>query len=58
MLGNYDLNVIERALFKESFEIQWVREQQEINEELLADPKVFGLLLSMIKELSIFEKIC
>ncbi|CAD8069682.1 unnamed protein product [Paramecium primaurelia] len=57
-LGNYDLNVIERILLKESYEIVWVRQNQEINEELIADPQVYGLLISLIKEMSFIEKLC
>ncbi|CAD8167523.1 unnamed protein product [Paramecium octaurelia] len=57
-LGNYDLNVIERVLLKESYELQWIRQNQIINEELIADESVDGLLINKIKEISFIERLC
>ncbi|CAK61486.1 unnamed protein product (macronuclear) [Paramecium tetraurelia] len=57
-LGNYDLNVIERILLKESYELQWIRQNQAITEELMADESVEGLLINKIKEISLIERLC
>ncbi|CAD8175980.1 unnamed protein product [Paramecium octaurelia] len=57
-IGNYDFNVLERVLYKESLEIVWIKQNQKIDENLIADPQVFGFVVSMTKQLSIFERFC
>ncbi|CAK80071.1 unnamed protein product (macronuclear) [Paramecium tetraurelia] len=57
-IGNYDLNVLERVLQKESLEIEWIKKNQIIDEDLIADPQVFGFLISLTKQLNFIERVC
>ncbi|CAD8083619.1 unnamed protein product [Paramecium sonneborni] len=57
-LGNYDINVIEKALLKENLELMWINQTQTIDIELLRDQQVYGLLINVIKEKSLIERIC
>ncbi|CAD8162751.1 unnamed protein product [Paramecium pentaurelia] len=56
--GNYDLNVIQRALLKEKYELEWIRKNQTITEELLSDENVYGLIINKVKQISFIERLC
>lgn len=49
---------MEIALNKEGYAVKWIKKGEFITEDLLKEEKYIGLLLNVIKEKSIIEKLC